>query len=552
MTFSRMTALLLSAAIFLPAAAQAAPAAKSRPAKARAAYDLVIRNGRVLDGAGNPWVRADVAVRDGRIAKIGSVTGRGAREIDAKGRYVSPGFIDMMDQSGDVLPKAGNAENKLRMGVTTVISGEGGTPVEADKIPAYFAQMERQGIGVNFGTYYQASQARAVVMADREGTPTPAQMEVMKAEVAKAMKAGVFGISTALIYPPSSFQSTKELIELAKVSGRCDGFYVSHMRDESAKLVQAVEEAVEIGEKSGAKVEIFHLKAGYAPGWGKLMPQAVATIQAARDRGVDVAADLYPYVAGGTGLSITVPNWVFADGEAKGYERLKDPKVRERLKKELANGSLPGWSNLLEASGGWDRVVLANAFNPKYDKYRYKSIADIAKAMNRDPADVAWDIVGEALPNRAMALFFMMDEKDIETAITQPWTSIGSDAGASMNYGQLDGTGLPHPRAYATFPRVLAEYVKRRHVLTLENAVRKMTSWPAMRMGQTDIGLVREGLRADLVVFDMDRIDDVATWDNPMAAPKGIDTVVVNGKVVIDEGRYTGVRAGRVLRHSCG
>lgn len=521
------------------------------PAAASGGYDVVIRNARVLDGGGNPWIRADVAIKDGRIAKVGVVAGAGAREIDAKGRYLSPGFIDMMDQSQEVLLKEGRAENKLRMGVTTVIAGEAGTPVEAGKIKTYLDQLGRQGVGVNFGVYYNAMQARLPVMGDKAGTPTPAQVEAMKVEVGKAMQAGAFGVSTALIYPPMSFQSADELTQLASVAGRCGGFYVTHMRDEGAGLVGAIEEAVQIGERSGAKVEIFHLKAGYAPQWGKLMPKAVATIAAARERGVDVAADLYPYTAGGTGLSITAPNWIFADGEAQGWKRLADPAVRARLKTEVAAGSQPGWSNLVEAAGGWDRVVLANAYNPKYDAYRYKSIATIAKAMGKDPADLAWDIVLEALPERATAMFFMIDEGDIALALRQPWVSIGSDAEASEAFGELTPLALPHPRAYGTFPRILSEYVKARKVLSLEDGVRKMTGWPAARMGLGDRGLIREGLRADLVVFDMDRIHDRATWDAPMRAPEGIDYVLVNGVLAIDEGRPTGAKAGQVLRHAC-
>jgi N-acyl-D-amino-acid deacylase len=515
------------------------------------AYDLVIRHGRVLDGAGNPWVSADVAVRDGLIAKVGPVAGRGKREIDATGRYVSPGWIDMMDQSGGVLLEHGAAENKLRMGVTTLIAGEGGTPVPAAEIPDYFARLERQGIAVNFGTYYSAAQARVDAMGDGAGSPTPAQMGRMKADVRLAMDAGAFGISSALIYPPETFQSTADLVELARVASACGGIYATHMRDESENLVAAIREAVEIGERGGVKVEIFHLKAAYAPAWGRLMPAGIAEIEAARGRGVDVAADMYPYPAGGTGLSITVPNWVFDKGEDTGYARLRDPAVRERLKREVAAGSQPGWSNLVQASGGWGHVVLANPFNPKYDAYRMKSITDIAAALGRDPADVAWDIVLDALPKRAMALFFMMDERDIERALGQTWTSIGSDAAAAASFGEVDALGLPHPRAYGTFPRVIAEYVRKRHVLTLEQAVRKMTSWPATRMGLFDRGVIREGMRADLTVFDFERIRDGATWERPTAGPEGIDYVVVNGQVTVEPGGYTGAKAGRVLRGAC-
>ena len=518
---------------------------------AAADHDLVIRGGRVLDGAGNPWVRADVAVKEGRVVQVGQVPGQGTREINATGRYVSPGFIDMMDQSGAALLKDGAAENKLRMGVTTLIGGEGGPPVPAAGMPGYFKQLETQGIAVNFGTYYSSTQARVHVMGDAAGAPTRKQLEAMGEQVKMAMEAGAFGISSALIYAPSSFQSTSDLISLAKVAAQCDGFYATHMRDESEGVVKAIEEAIEIGEKGGVKVEIFHLKAAYAPEWGKLMPQALATINAARDRGVDVAADLYPYTAGGTGLEIIAPSWVWADGLEKGIERVRDPQVRERMKKEVAAGSMPGWSNLVHASGGFQNVRLANSFSDKYRRFHGKTLAEIGAELNLDPADAAWDIALEGLPNRAVALYFMISEADVQLALRQPWVSIGSDAAAAVNYGSDGAIGLPHPRAYGTFPRILAEYVKRRQVLTLEDAVRKMTSWPAQRMGLSDRGLIREGMRADIVLFDLDTLDDVASWDAPAGAPTGIETVIVNGVVSFEGGKHTGARAGSALRHQC-
>src|SRR6185437_8175509 len=290
-------------------------------------YDIVIRNGRVLDGAGNPWVGADVAITDGKFAKIGRVEGRGKREIDAKGDYVSPGWIDMMDQSGAVLLKNGLAENKLREGVTTAIAGEAGTPVPAAQLDDYFNRLQSQGISLNFGTYYSSAQARVEVMGDVAGKPTPQQMEQMKQRVAQAMRAGAMGIATALIYPPDSFQSTDDLVELARVAAGYGGIYASHMRDESAKLLDAINESIEIGEKSGIQVEIFHFKAAYSPGWGKLVPQAGQLIAEARARGVSIATDMYVYTAGGTGLDITVPNWVWEGGQKKGLQLLKDPKV---------------------------------------------------------------------------------------------------------------------------------------------------------------------------------------------------------------------------------
>jgi N-acyl-D-amino-acid deacylase len=542
MTVNRFVMAALAAALIA-----AGPASLSATPVESLSYDIVIRNGRLLDGAGNPWIRADVAIRDGRFAKIGRVIGHGRREIDAAGDYISPGWIDMMDQSGEVLRVNGLAENKLREGVTTAIAGEGGAPVPSAHLAGYFKQLRRQGISLNFGTYYGAAQARVEVMGDGAGEPSAEQMDRMKEHVAEAMRAGALGIATALIYPPDSFQSTNDLIELARVAAQYGGIYASHMRSESADLLKAIGESIEIGEKAGIEVEIFHFKAAYAPGWGKLTPEAGALIDAARSRGVNIAADMYVYTAGGTGLDITVPNWVFAEGTQAGLARLKDPAVRERLKKEVAAGSEPDWSNLVEAAGGWDHVMLANAFDPQYDQYRYKSLQFIADRVGRDPADVAWDIVIAAQPHRAMALFFMMSETDIETALKFPWMSIGSDAAANDGPGKVDALGLPHPRAYANFPRVIAEYVKKRHVLTLEDAVRKMTSWPATRMHFYDRGAIREGLRADVTVFNYDKIDDKASYENPTAYPDGIDFVLVNGQLVVDHGRHTGAKPGMVL-----
>jgi N-acyl-D-amino-acid deacylase len=515
------------------------------------AYDVVIRNGRLLDGLGNPWVRASVAIKDGRIARIGRCEGRGRREIDARDRYLSPGWIDLMDQSGEVLQRNGLAENKLLQGVTTAIAGEGGTPVPAAQIDGYFRGLEQSGISLNFGTYYSSAQARVAVMGDGAGAPTAAQLEKMKELVATAMRAGAVGIATALIYPPDSFQSTQDLVELAKVAAQYNGIYASHMRDESAALLSAIGESIQIGEQAGIQVEVFHFKGAYQPGWGQLVPQAIALIDGARARGVNIGADMYLYAAGGTGLDITVPNWVWERGVEQGLKQLLSPRVRERLKRELQAGSQPGWSNLVHASGGWDHVVLANAFDEGYDKYRYKSLEYIGKQLGRDPADVAWDILLKAAPkNRAMALFFMMSEGDIETALKSPWMAIGSDAGAAERLGEMDAIGLPHPRAYGNFPRLIAEYVKKRKVVTLEDAVRKLTSLPATRMRLFDRGALREGLWADLTIFDFDRIQDNATYENPVAVPTGIDYVLVNGEIVVDEGKHTGAKPGKVLRGS--
>ena len=437
------------------------------------------------------------------------------------------------------------------MGVTTLIAGEGGTAVPAGELAGYFSTLEKQGIAVNFGTYYGAFQARVKVMGDGAGAPNENQLRAMEDEVRAAMKAGAFGISSALIYSPASFQSTGDLARLAAIPGKCGGFYATHMRDESDKLLAAIDEAVTIGERSGAKLEIFHIKAAYAPLWGRLMPQAIARIEAARARGLDVGANIYPYRAGGTGLDVTVPTHVFARGREAAHAALRDPKVRAQLKKELAAGPQADWSNLVHASGGWKNVVLANAQNEQYRRFHGKNFAEIGKALGKDPADAAWDIWLAALPARAGALYFMMDDRDIDLAMKQPWVSVGTDAATSDSTAAPETQGRPHPRAYGTFPRIIAEYVVSRGVLTLPDAIRKMTSWPAQRLGLADRGLLREGMRADLVVFDLAGIKDRATYDEPTAAPAGIDNVIVNGVVALENGQVTGSRSGTVLRHSC-
>src|SRR5215813_1715809 len=514
-------------------------------AQTDAQYDLVIRNGRVLDGAGNPWIVADVAIDKGRFVKIGKVDGRGRQEIDALGRYVSPGWIDMMDQSGSVLPRNGLAENKLRMGVTTAIGGEGGTPVPAEKIPEYFAGLEKSGISINFGSYFSETQARVAVLGMIAREPTAEELGKMKAIMETAMRGGAMGMTTALIYPPSSYAKTEELIEVAKAAAKYGGVYASHIRGEGKELVESVAEAIAIGERGGLPVEVFHLKAAYQPGWGRLMLEVGKLVDDARARNVDVAADLYLYTAGGTGLEATIPSWAFEGGREALLKRLADPETRARLKKEITTGS-PGWWNIIEAAGGWDGVVMVNARNAENARFNGKTMTQIAKEWGKEPADAAFDLVAQG-QGRVMAIYHMMSEQDIETALRFPWTSVGSDAGAALRPGQQDDLGLPHPRSYGNFPRLIARYVRERRVLTLEEAIRKMTSWPATRMRLAGRGMIKEGCWADVVIFDYDKIQDRSTYEQPLLFPDGIDYVLVNGQLVIDHGKHTGARPGQVL-----
>jgi N-acyl-D-aspartate/D-glutamate deacylase len=509
-------------------------------------YDVVIRNGRVLDGAGNPWILADVAIANGRFAEIGKIEERGRLEIDARGKYVSPGWIDVMDQSGSVLRRNGLAENKLRMGVTTAIGGEGGTPVDASEIPEYFATLEQQGISINFGTYFSEAQARRSVLGMQARAPNAEELSRLRAIMDTAMRNGAMGMTTALIYPPSSYATTDELVEVGKVAASHGGIYASHIRGEGKEVVQSVREAIEIGERAGMPVEIFHLKVAYRPGWGVLMDSVRQVVEAARARGVDVAADLYVYTAGGTGLEATIPSWAFEGGRDSLLARLGRPDARARLKNEIRTGS-PGWWNIVEASGGWSNIVLVNARNPANAKYHGKTIEQIARERGGDPVDVAWNLVTEG-QGRVMAIYHMMSEDDVETALRFPWTSIGSDAGAVAQIGASDATGLPHPRSFGNHARVIARYVKEKRTLTLEDAVRKMTSWPATRMRLADRGVIRVGGWADVTIFDLETLDDRATYERPMEFPTGIEWVLVNGVVVIDRGKHTGAKPGHVLR----
>ena len=529
-----------------PAVVVAAPPAQSAVAATDTVYDIVIRNGRVLDGAGNPWILADVAIREGRFAKIGRIPQRGRTEIDATGKYVSPGWIDMMDQSGSVLPRAGLAENKVRQGVTTAIGGEGGTPVPAGRVGEYLAGMEQSGISINFGSYFSATQARTAVVGRGSRAPTVAELEQMRAIMDSAMRGGAMGMTTALIYPPSSYATTDELVEIAKAAAARGGIYASHIRGEGKEVVDAVREAIAIGERAGMPVEIFHLKVAHKPSWGLLMDSVRVVVEAARARGVDVAADLYVYTAGGTGIEATIPSWAHEGGNDSLRARLATPAIRDRLKREIVTGS-PGWWNIVEAAGGWEGVILANARNPGNERHVGKSIAAIARETGRDPADVAFDLVAQG-SGRVMGIYHMMSEQDIETALRFPWTSIGSDAGAVAALGQTDPTGLPHPRAFGNAPRVIARYVRERKVLTLEEAIRKMTSWPATRMRLANRGLIKEGHWADVTIFDLEDLQDLATYDQPMMLPTGIEWVLVNGTVTVERGRHTGATAGHVLR----
>jgi len=530
------------------------------------AYDFVIQNGRIIDGSGNPWVSGDVAVRGDRIVKIGKVDASLAkRVIDAQGLVVSPGFIDMLGQSEIALLIDNRSLSKLSQGITTEITGEGASaaPQDALTLPGlqagldqyhlkidwttldgYFARLEKNKTPLNIGTYVGAAQVREAILGDVDRTPTPEELEKMKALVAQAMQQGAFGISTALIYPPGHYAKTDELIELAKVAARYGGIYATHMRSEGQSEVAAVEEALRIGKEAGLPVEIFHLKVIGQPRWGS-MPKIVAMIQTARDAGQDVSADMYPYVAGGTALAASLPPWVADGGIPKLLERLTDAATRTRIKDELATEH-PNWENLYLGSGGASGILLAGVVNPDLKKYDGQTLAQVATAQGKAPLDALMDFV-VADKAQTGAIYFIANEDDLRYGLKQPWTSIGLD-GSELS---LDGPlfdAHTHPRAFGSMPRFLGHYVRDEHLLPLEQAIRKITSLPAQRQRLRDRGLLKEGFFADITIFDPATIIDRATYQNPAQLSEGVKYVLVNGQLEYEAGKLTGSQAGRVLR----
>ena len=529
-------------------------------------YDLIIRNGHVIDGTGNPWFAADVAVTGDRIAAIGDLREAHARrEIDAKGRVVVPGFIDMLGQSEVSLLLDNRSLSKLSQGITTEITGEGGSiapqnektiapqelfldkyklTVDWSTLDGYFRRLEKQGTPLNIGTYVGSAQIREAVIGDDDRAPTPAELEQMKSLVEQAMRDGALGVSSALIYPPNIYAKTDELIALAKIASKYGGLYATHMRSEGASEIPALAEAIRIGREANLPVEIFHLKVSGKPRWGG-MKNVVATIQLARDSGLDIAADMYPYPAGATALASALPPWVADGGVQKLLERLKDPAIRIRIKKELV-GDHPDWENLFYDCGGAAGILIASAENPDLKQFAGKTLDDVAKTWKKSPEDSLMDFV---LADKAQsgAIYFMASEEDLRTGLSQPWTSIGLDAGEMS----LDGPTYEahtHPRAMGSMPRFLGHYVRGERLMPLEAAIRKITSLPAQREHLESRGLLKPGYFADITIFDPATIIDHATFTKPDQLSEGIDYTIVNGLVEYDQGKLTGATAGRVLR----
>jgi dihydroorotase/N-acyl-D-amino-acid deacylase len=529
-------------------------------------YDLIIEHGRVVDGTGAPWFAADVGIRAGRVAAIGRLDKATAkRRINAAGRVVAPGFIDMLGQSELTLLVNPHVPSKIFQGITTEITGEGESvaPVNAaiakeaapkfnhygvrqdwTDFTGYFARLEKQGVGINIGTYVGATTVREMVVGYADRAAGPDELTRMQAFVATAMRQGALGVSSSLEYAPAPYASTEELIALASTAAQYGGIYATHMRSEQESIMASIEETIRIGREAHIPVEIWHLKAGGVGNFG-LMPEIIARIDRARAAGVDVGADTYAYPAWNNDLSAFIPPWAHDGGDTKLIERLKDPAVRSRLKTELATAAT-NWDNEWRSVPGPEAILIATVLNPKLVDLQGHSLAEIAKAHGTDPMDTLFDILIED-GARTSVTVFAMSEPDIELAAVQPWVSFCNDSEGTSPEGLL-GKEFPHPRAYGTFPRVLRKYVREEQRMRLEEAIRKFTSLPASRLRLNDRGVLKAGMWADIVVFDPELITDKATFSAPKQLSVGMQWVLVNGVPVIADGVATNALPGRVLR----
>lgn len=528
-------------------------------------YDVVIRNGHIIDGTGSPWYAGDIGIREGHVAAIGDLSRAHAKqEIDAAGRVVAPGFIDMLGQSEITMLVDPHVPSKIFQGITTEITGEGdsvGPQTDATleemkpqcqhyeltcdwrTFTEYFARLQKQGMGINLGTYVGATQVRRVVIGDDDVKATPEQLDKMKELVAEAMREGALGLSSALEYPPAPYASTDELIALASVASHYGGIYATHMRNEGDGEMSALEETARIGREAHISVEIFHLKTSGKANWGK-MPQVVAFIDNARAAGLDISADTYAYTAWENGLSAYIPPWAHNGGGAKLIARLQDPATRARIRKEMETPTKE-WDNEWQEVTGPQGILIATVDNPDLMNLQGKTIAEVAKMWNEDAINAIFDLLIKDHA-RTYVVTFGMSEPDVELALKQPWVSFDNDASGSSPTGIL-GQEHDHPRAYGTFPQAIRKYVREEHLLTLPDAIRKFSALPAQREHLADRGVLKMGMWADVVVFDPAKVRDLATYENPNQLSVGMDYVLVNGVPVIADGKMTNALPGKVI-----
>jgi len=529
-------------------------------------FDVLIKNGRIVDGSGQPGYNADIAIKDRRIARIGNLANATATKIiDASGMVVAPGFIDMLGQSETYLLIDPRGMSKVMMGVTTEITGEGESiaPINERQIKEqedflkrfnltidwrtldeYFKRLEKQGTGLNLGTFVGATQVREYVIGYDDRSPTPQQLEQMKQLVASAMRDGALGLSTSLQYIPARFAKTDEIVELAKVASQYGGIYATHQRSEANALDESLNEVFEIARRAKIPAEIWHLKTAYKKNWGR-MPEILNKIKNARAQGLDITADIYPYIAGSTALSACLPPWAQEGGTQQMLSRLRDPESRKRLKSEISVDH-QDWENIYLGSGGPGGILIGSVVNRDLEPMQGKRLSEIAEEQKKDPLDALFDFI---LADRAQtgAIYFMMSEDDMRAAMKAPFVSFCTDSGSRATDGPLAGS-KSHPRGWGSYPRILGHYVRDEHLLTLEDAIHKMTGGPAARVGLKDRGLLKTGMFADITVFNPKTIIDTATFEQPNQYPVGIEYVLVNGQISVDKGQRTTALAGQAIR----
>ncbi|OFW39978.1 MAG: hypothetical protein A3J29_19870 [Acidobacteria bacterium RIFCSPLOWO2_12_FULL_67_14b] len=548
------------------------PACQSTPPVALApgrqtAFDVLITGGRVVDGTGAPWSRADVGIVGDRITAIGRLAGQtAATTIDAANLIVSPGFIDMLGQSEFNVLADPRAASKVTQGITTEITGEGSSiaPVndrlmglartqydhykvaqDFHTLGEYFARLERTPPAINVGSFVGAGGLRAYVVGDSQRAATPQEIDQMKALVGQAMEQGALGVSTSLQYVPGRFATTDEIVELAKVAASHGGIYISHQRSESGQIIPSLDEVFAVAERAAIPAEVWHLKTAYRANWGR-MAEVLKHFEAARARGLDVTANMYPYDRASNGLDACLPLWVREGGLEPMLARLKDPAQRERIKRDMDDGNAKDWENQWYGSGGGSGVMLSTVLDPALRQWEGKTLAEIGKAMGKDPRDAVMDLV-IADRGESSVIISIMREDDVRLALSNSMVSIGTDSGARAEDGPFSQS-KSHPRAWGSFPRILGQYVRDEKLMTLEEAIRRFTSRPAARVGIADRGILRPGFKADVTIFDPARIRDVSTFVDPTHYSEGVQHVLVNGKAVVANGKITTARPGQPVR----
>src|SRR5438874_4367007 len=555
---------LLSLALVIAALTAAIAQGQSRSESKPQSFDIIIKGGTVYDGTGRPPVKADLGIKGDRIAAIGNLSRATAPNIvDAKGLAVAPGFINMLSHSETSLIRDPRSLSEIKQGVTTQIFGELSMgplndqmkqrlreqqgdvkyDIEWTTLAEYLKFLEKRGVSQNFASFIGAATIRENVVGLEDRPPTPEQLDQMRELVRREMEQGALGITTALIYPPAFFAKTDELIALCKVAAKYKGKYTVHMRSEGNQLIEGVQETMRIGREAGLPVEIYHLKALGKDNWPK-MDQVIKMIEDARRQGLKITANMYTYTAGGTGLDASMPPWVFDGGREAAYKRLQDPVTRRKIA-DAVRTPTNDWENLYLAAGSPDRILLASFRTEALKPYTGKTLAEVARLRGKDPVETIMDLVLEDR-SRIGTIYFLMSEENIEKQIRLSWVSFGSDAASIAPEGVFLRSSA-HPRAYGNFARLLGKYVREEKVISLAEAVRRLSGLPATNLGLDHRGFLRQGMFADVVVFDADTIADRATFENPHQLAVGVKHVFVNGLQVLRDGEHTGAKPGRAL-----